>query len=182
MGEKERDCGGGESIRCVIVDGPFSFSFTVPVEPGRVAELGQTVEASGVEVTLERVVVTPTGARVLLRGAGPSASVTLSVDGESYELYQSGAVPLNWEADSSWDYITEAQLLDERGEWTLTVKELVARYEPNGSSSTLGIWSTPGSSELELDQASKQERIQGPWTFKFTVPPVSMPSATETQP
>ena len=47
--------------------GPFTFDFSVPFIPGRVAEVNQTVEVAGVPVRLERVVVTPSETRAYLR-------------------------------------------------------------------------------------------------------------------
>lgn len=51
----------------ITIPGPFEFDFTVPFIAGRVAELNQTVTANGVPLTLERVVVTPSETRTIVR-------------------------------------------------------------------------------------------------------------------
>jgi hypothetical protein len=139
---------GGNRFQDVIVEGPFTFDLTIPVEPGRVADLHQTVESGGASVTLERVATTPTGTRVSLRGAGPNADVRLTVDGATYPMrLPDGLVgPAIWAADSKWDYITGASLEDKRGEWVLTVSP--------------GVSSNPSATQVE----------GGPWTFRFVVP------------
>lgn len=126
------------------VAGPFAFDFTVPFDPGRVAESHQTVEVGGTPVTLERVVVARTGTRVFLRGAGPNAGVTLSVDGATHTLRSPGAVRSPWDISETFDYVTPAALHDKRGEWVLVV--------------------TAGHRQSDT-------LVQGgPWTFRFVVP------------
>ncbi len=124
--------------------GPFTFDFTVPFDPGRVAEPRLTHEVKGASVTLERIVVTPTGARVILRGAGPNASAHLSVGGATYELRPLGAVRSPWDPAEAFVYVTPAALHDQRGEWTLIV--VTSRDRP--------------------DMAEPRD----PWTFRFTMP------------
>ncbi len=63
--------------------GPFTFDFTVPVEPSRVSTPREVVEAGGKKLVLERVVVSPTATRIYLRGVGPNIEAELSVDGWS---------------------------------------------------------------------------------------------------
>ncbi len=139
---------GDNEFRDVIVEGPFTFDLTIPVEAGRMVELHQTVESGGTEVTLERMVTTPTGTRVSLRGAGPNADVRLTVEGVTYQLHSPDGLawPVTWAADSQWDYVTGTSLQDKRGEWVLTVRP--------------GASADPSATQVE----------GGPWTFRFTVP------------
>jgi hypothetical protein len=132
---------------CVtLVHGSFTFDFTVPVEPSRIAELHQVVATGGTTITLERVVVAPTGTRVALRGVGPDALVELAVEDARYILRAEGAKSVQWTAASQWDYTSPAVLTEKYGTWTLVVTPGPPR-NPTGSS------------------------IQGgPWTFHFVVP------------
>lgn len=144
---------GGDKYQEVIAPGPFLFDLTIPVEPGRVADLHQTVEASGHKVTLERVVTAPTGTRISLRGAGPNADVRLVVDGVTYTFGQPDgqAIPFRWTADSVWEYVSGTSLQDKGEEWELTVR--------------------PGlPPPTDVDPAATKLDI-GSWTFRFTMPP-----------
>jgi hypothetical protein len=134
--------------------GPFTFDFSVPFIPGRVAELNQTVEAAGVGVCLERVVVTPSETRAYLRFDSPSGEVEWWIpiamlqapgeDGKSYAGYVGSYGP------ASYQYGFLAPLYDRRGEWTLTVTELVG---------------------TDLTQRLSEDiRLAGPWVFHFCVP------------
>lgn len=134
------------------LDEPLTFDFTVPMHPGRVAELHQTVEAGGTKATLERVVVTPTETRVYVRGAGlldAAYRVELSVDG-----WSSKDAPdwngVSWHTADGVSYVGYSEpLYDKRGEWTLTVWAAPPAY-----SEGTGIAPVKG----------------GPWTFRFVVP------------
>lgn len=134
--------------------GPFTFDFSVPFIPGRVAEVNQTVEAVGVAVRLERVVVTPSETRAYLRFDSlgeaemhwaPIAILKAPGDESEHNLaYSANDDP------SSHRCGFLAPLYDRQGEWTLTVTELVG---------------------TDLSQIpSKQIRLAGPWVFRFRVP------------
>lgn len=131
------------TFRDLIVDGPFLFDLTVPVEQGRVAEPRQVVEAGGMKAVLDRVVTTATGTRVSLWGVGPTADVSLTVEGSTYKLHppEGQATPSRWSTESRWEFVTETPLADKHGEWVLKVK--------------LG---------------TKTRSEGGPWAFRFTVP------------
>jgi hypothetical protein len=118
-----------ENICFVTVNGPLIYNFTVPVAGGRIADLHQTIEAEGVAVTLERVVVAPSGTRVYLSGIGPNARVELSIDGSKYELYSPrSAAP--GAIESQWEYLSDS-LLDKEGEWTLIIQPERQAAEPS---------------------------------------------------
>lgn len=130
-------------LRVITVTAPLRFNFTVPVTPGRVANLHHIVNVAGAKVTLDRVVATRVGTRVSLRGMGPIADVRLIVDGKRYRLSFDGARPNHWAAKSVWEYMSSVDLVDKGGEWMLLVK-------------------APAT-------ASKARQ----WAFRFMVPPVS---------
>lgn len=130
--------------------GPFTFDFSVPLIPGRVIEVQHTVEAAGVAVRLERIVITPSETRAFLCFEPPdrydkewTPIVTLDTADES--------VPMVNETGEEGCYSCDffAPIYDQRGEWTLTVTELVG---------------------FDLAQPWGQTRLAGPWVFRFRVP------------
>lgn len=143
---------GEDRFRDVTVNGPFLFDLMIPVDPGRAAEVHQTVESGGAKATLERAVTSATGTRVLLRGVGPNAQVIVRVGDVGMPLNPMPglAQPTQWSPDSQWEYISSGSLMDQHGEWTVVVQPGAAvppHVDPN---------------------ATKVEG--GPWTFRFQVP------------
>lgn len=143
---------GDDQFRDVTVNAPFEFDLRVPVEPGRVATLHLARDVGGTVVTLERVVTTPTGTRVSLRGVGPNADVQLRAGGETYALHAPDgmAMPNRWPSDSQWEYIMGASLQDVQGGWELVV-------QPGAP--------MPGSGDPPSTSVTG-----GPWIFTFEVP------------
>jgi len=151
--------------------GPFTFDFSVPFIPGRVAEVNQTVEAPGVAVCLERVVVTPSETRAYLRFDSPSGEVEWWMpiamlqapgeEGKSYAGYVGSYGP------ASYQYGFLAPLYDRQGEWTLTVTELVG-MDIGGLESRIN--RQADSAAVSVDVAEFQTRLAGPWVFRFRVP------------
>jgi hypothetical protein len=136
--------------------GPFTFDFSVPFIPGHTVEVQQTVEAVGVAVRLERVVVTPSETRVILCFKPPDGVskdwvpiITLDT-GNGQEL--SGGVSSQLSGTSEEicyrDIYLDA-LTGQSGTWTLTVTELVG---------------------FDLVRPGEQTRLAGPWVFRFVVP------------
>jgi len=134
--------------------GTFTFDFSAPFIAARVAEVNQTIEAAGVAVRLERVVVTPSETRTYLRFDSPGGAetcwtpiATLKAPGDrktqDYFAYAVNAEP------PVYPYGFLAPLYDRRGEWTLAVTELVG-------------------TDLS-QQPSEQIRLTGPWVFRFQV-------------
>lgn len=135
-----------KNICFVTVYGPFTYNFTVPTAASRVADLDQTVDAGGTAVTLERIVVAPTGTRVFLRGMGPNARVELSVSGTNYELHSSRSSSAVDAVESQWEYVS-GSLLDKHGEWILVIK-----------------------GDPQVTEPSQPPMEDGPWIFRFMVP------------
>jgi hypothetical protein len=134
--------------------GTFTFDFSMPFIPGRVTEVNQTVEAAGVAVRLERVVVTSSETRAYLCFDAPGEVETrwtpialLKAPGDeksqNYFAYSVNA------ASPVYACGFLAPLYDRRGEWTLTVTELVG---------------------TELVPPHEDVRLAGPWVFRFRVP------------
>ena len=167
-----------EPLPVGAIVGPFTFDFSVPFIPGRTIEVQQTVEAAGIAVRLERIVVTPSETKAFLcfeppdRGSKWEPIVTLDAgDGQDLSGISrqfSGTCyvlsgTLQFKADGSVTTVNEtgeedcycyghgflAPLYDQRGEWTLTVTELVG---------------------FDLAPPYEQTRLAGPWVFRFRVP------------
>jgi hypothetical protein len=123
--------------------GPFRFEFDVPFHAGKSINIGQTVEAAGVPVTLEQVVISPWGARAVLQLPNgdkymPIVSFNLP-NGDSVN----GVFSKHMEA-SIVQYFT-GDFTGQVGVWTMNVSELVSADMP-------------------------QQRLTGPWVFHFDVP------------
>jgi len=179
--------------------GTFAFDFSVPFIPGRVAEVNQTVEAAGVAVRLERVVVTPSETRAILCFERPTGEprewmpITTLDAGDKQDL--SGIVKplmgatwyvlsgrLRFKPDGSINAVDEteqegcycysflASLQDQRGEWTLTVTELVGEDIDRLESQILRQADSAVVSVDAAEAAEFQTRLAGPWVFRFRVP------------
>jgi hypothetical protein len=112
----------------LTVKGPFTFDFAVPVTTSvRTAEINQKLISShGTSVTLERVVVTPSEARVYLQGppqneiaGGASIAPTLFVGGT--EIDSSVGMPLGGARESDSFGNWGVNLYQNHGEWALKV-------------------------------------------------------------
>ena len=163
--------------------GIFTFDFSVPFIPGRVAEVNQTVEAAGVAVRLKRLVVTPSETRAIVCFEPPDGGqwewtpiLTLEAGNE-----QHGAATVSkpfYEGGQEGCYRSSflASLHDQGGAWTLTVSELVGedisglesriesqvREQDDSAAGPVGA--------VEVDAAEFQTRLAGPWVFRFRVP------------
>ena len=152
-----------------LTAGAFSFTFNVPVMPGRVVTVSRTVIAGGVPVTLERVVITRSETRAYLRFP---ASAGIS-DGDWYaQAHISGS---GWDSrqlpadlpglttlgafftNSAGEHVTtwSGDFSGRHGEWVLNVDALAG--VDTAAASTQG-------------GQPNQARIAGPWTFRFSLP------------
>ena len=134
--------------------GTFEFEFTVPFISGRVVEVHQTVEAAGIFVTLERLVMIPSETRAILSYDPPHAEISRTA---LAELDPSGGASI--EASQVWDLDPRTSVFSFREDlsnahrrWTLTVTELVDFVK-----------------QPVLGQIH-QTRVAGPWVFRFEVP------------
>lgn len=146
--------------------GPVGFTFRLPLDPvRRVAPVHQTIQAAGVPLTLERVVITRSEARAVLRFPSPDdrpavewSPVTVDLRGYP-DRYRMQLSELNlpelhaggWQADGTWigSNIDPAELLlNQETEWRLTVQSL-----------------EPAAPETPV--------VRGPWIFDFTLPPAT---------
>jgi hypothetical protein len=142
------DLGSGEV-------GPFAFDLSAPFNPGRTIQVQQTVQKAWINITLERVVITPSGTRVHICYDLPthdSKSWTLIANLDAGDGREQPAVwvsrPTRIGELCDRAYFREARL-DQAGTWTVTVTELVGN---------------------DLAEQGKQMRWSGPWIFQFQVP------------
>ncbi|RLC69329.1 MAG: hypothetical protein DRI52_09120 [Chloroflexi bacterium] len=145
-----------EPLPTPTIVGTLTFDFSVPFIPGRVAEVNQTVEAAGVAVCLERVVVTPSETRAYLRFDSPGGVETrwtpialLKAPGDGDEESEGYPAYSGNDDPPGYQYGFLAPLYERQGEWTLTVTELVG---------------------TELVPPYSDVQLAGPWVFRFRIP------------
>lgn len=140
--------------------GPFTFDFKVPFHAGNVIKVGQTVEAAGVPIKLEQVVISPWATRAVFSFSPPYDNIrnrpllVTSLQPAGGDSRNSG-LGKTQEASSAEFFIGD--LTGKSGEWTVTVKELVFPPEP-------------GSQKAGTHPASDTKRLAGPWVFHIQVP------------
>jgi hypothetical protein len=157
--------------------GPFTFDFSVPFIPGQTVEVQQTVEAVGVAVRLERVVITPSETRAILcfeppDGGNKDWTLIASLDtGDGQEL--SGGIVSQLSGTGKEDchrVIYPDALAGRPGPWTLTVTELVGE-DINQLESQIFRQADSAVVSVDAGDAAKfQTRLAGPWVFHFVVP------------
>lgn len=149
--------------RKILVDngekiGPFVFEFAIPFLPSQTLSIQQTVEASGAQVRLEEVSITPSQAQATICVTPPAGGepftdwipITELNTGQSDTL-SAGMTTMFHQTGSEFCHhlIFPYPLADQPGRWTVTVTELV------------------GFHKTDVD---KQMRLAGPWVFQFDVP------------
>lgn len=142
----------------MMMAGGTEFPITVPFYAAKVVTVGQSVDAGGVEITLDRAVITPSLTRLEICAAPEtyagaewwawSAVGGISVDGQSltsgetFAFAGAGGQPLD--SNSQCRSVIVPYALNSRtGAWTVTLDAFTAEGGP---------------------------QITGPWTFTFDVP------------
>jgi hypothetical protein len=141
------------------VVGSFVFDFSTSSYGGKIINVGQTVEAAGVTVDLEEIVISPWATRAVLhfsplndeRGSRPIpvASIILP-DGNSISDGTSQ------DKGASFSDYFKGNFVAQNGEWTLAINELV--YPP-----------PYGGQSIQHNSPSDTQRVAGPWVFHFQV-------------
>ena len=139
-----------EPLAAGAVVGPFTFGFRLPLIAGRTVEVQQTVEAAGVAITLEKVVITPSETQATLCMVPPDGSrewLLIAEDGG--DRYGGTASSLDERGAECHRLIYSGALSGRFGRGTLVVTELVG-FDPTGQ--------------------GEQTRLAGPWVFHFRLP------------
>jgi hypothetical protein len=185
-----------------FVSGPFSFEFTVPFSGGQIFEVNQTVTvetpqvtavrplesgdfetiqtvaATSIPVTLQRVVIAPSETRAYFRF--PAAEGVVAEDWTAFATFSGNGwtsddfstILPSWTRPDEWggdgpntmsgrttpdgQYVLTfgVPLHEKHGEWMISIPEIFGAdqltKQPDGSTGT--------------------KRIEGPWEFKFVVP------------
>jgi hypothetical protein len=142
---------------------PFIFDFEVPYYDGKIVNVGQTVEAEGVNVELESLFISPSETRAILyispqtdeRGsyAWPIVEVLLP-DGTSAK---SGTGKGNNSIEEAATMYIKGDFTSQSGEWVIIVNELV--YSPP----------IDESKQYEIHAPSDTVRLAGHWVFTVQV-------------
>lgn len=145
------------------IDGTFTFDFSVPVLPVRVARVQQSVMADGVEVTLEELRVGPSGANAIVRFEPQNEQAALKwwptlylQVGDWHEGMSIPQVDRRYRGGASGRFLPGGRWVnswhvvpyESQEEWTITVTQLTGRD----------------------DDFVPQIELDGPWTFKVTLP------------
>lgn len=156
-----------EPMRIGPPEATFEFDFSVPFHSGREIKIGQSADAAGVEITLERVTIAPSDARLEFCFAGLDYSEVeswiplISIDpgkdwgGDSDMVLQGG----RWISENCYEYDFAAPLQEQRGLWMVTVTEMI------GDKPVVYY-----NEENEDIHTYEQIRLGGPWTYRFHVP------------
>ena len=134
--------------------GPFAFDFTVPVSSGQMIVLGKTVVVRGLEVTVGRVVATPSETRVYLRFAtvlgASDPYVSAYITGQGYNS-RTGTIT------------TPAELVDMGSTFREPDGEEVITFNHT-------LFGKRGKFTLTIASIGADTRVVGPWVFDFVVP------------
>lgn len=131
--------------------GPFVFDFEIPVRPAPTVELDQKVKASGVEMTLDRVVSSP---------ARPQAVICFESPDDKHDEWHPMVEP--YPADR--EPIEPLSLGN--GCWSAPLYD---RTEGHSSLTVTELMSIPGEDAVEPEMM-QPEMLPGPWKFDFEVP------------
>ena len=130
----------GEESRTM---GPFVLSFTLPFNSGKAIEVNQTVEANGIPITLQKVVISPWVTQVAIQFKETNHPAPII----SLELPTGNQDSKNFLSTQSGEYFL-GDYTNEHGEGTVIISELVSKPGPG----------------------NENNRIFGPWIFHFNVP------------
>jgi hypothetical protein len=135
--------------------GPFIFDFTILFHAGNVIDVNQTVEAVGIPITLEQLIISPWATQAIFSFIPPYSDLNsrplmiTTIQPASGDIVNSALGKTKEEASAEY-FIGD--LTGKSGEWTVTVKELVF---------------PPESPTAGTHPASDTKRLAGPWEFKI---------------
>ena len=139
------------------VMGPFVFDFTLPFHAEEVIDVKQTVEASGIPITLERVVISHWATQAIFSFSPPydnTKSRPLMIASVQPASGDNVSLALGKIREDGTGQYSFEDLTGKPGEWTITITELV--FPPDLKGQTPEVYPEP-------------KRLAGPWVFKFGV-------------
>jgi hypothetical protein len=138
--------------------GPFILEFSLPLQSGKVIDVGQTAEAEGIPITLEKVVISPWVTQAVFQFHPPYDSNGHPVPIVSLEL-PTGTLEKSFLTTVSGYYFL-GDFTDQHGDCTIVISELV--FPPNPPPDSGG--------KSFKGKAEDTKRLSGPWVFHFTLP------------
>lgn len=132
----------------------FVFDLGLPVLPTPTIEVGETVDAGGLALTLDRLENSPTGTQAFVCFDPPDDGrfyMPMIKTGLFDQPAADGTTYVKNEGCSKYTYDYEETLYGRPGVYSLTVTEIEAYPRKN-------------------PDERKTEKIRGPWTFEFEVP------------
>lgn len=177
----------GPNVKLESVElAPVEFDFTVPYVTGTELAINQTVKDKGVAITLEKLIISPSGTRLFFSSSSPDVGdvkisrwtplVDIDANGQAASMNMSFSTPrpspLLPDATEklTWEGLSVSPLSEKTGQWQVRVKELVGFKEINPEELGCKAVENGGSAGCLLSgeaSANTQIRIAGNWTFKF---------------
>ena len=142
---------------------PFIFDFEAPYYDGKIVNVGQTVEAAGVTIELECLLISPSETQAIFyvspqtdeRGSYAMVMMTIKLTDDS-EVKSSQGGGNNSLEKAAISYIY-GDFTSQSGEWVITIDELV--YSPP----------IDESKHYQIHAPSDTVRLAGPWVFTVWV-------------
>ena len=146
----------------------FSFDFSVPFTIAKTVNVEQTVEESGIAITLDKIDITPWATKAVFRfpqdeekSGAPIIRLTLPEGNSEMESFGRKMD----EPSSEYRSYFNGDFTDQHGEWTITIKELVLPPDLSEMTET-----DIGGQKVLIGESSGENRLSGPWIFTFDVP------------
>lgn len=177
----------GPNVKLESVElAPVEFDFSVPYVTGTELAINQTVTDKGVAITLEKVIISPSGTRLFFSSSRPDVGnvkmsgwtpiVVLNASGQdaSMNIGFSSPRPSPLLPDITekltWEGLSVSPLSEKTGQWQVHIKELVGFKDMKPEELGCKPVENGGSAVCTLSaeaSANTQIRIAGNWTFKF---------------
>jgi hypothetical protein len=151
--------------------GPFVFDFELPFHAGNVITVGQTAEAAGVTIGLEKVVISPWATRAVLKFYPPYDGSSSCVPVVSLQLPDGVSHEESFghiSSDTSSEYLDyfNGDFTSQHGKWTLAISELVLPSTDGANWTETEV----NGQKVMIGKGSDAKRLYGPWVFHFNAP------------
>lgn len=145
----------------------FSFDFSVPFNTATTVNVEQSVEESGIAITLEKIDITPWSTKAVFRfpqdeDNSGAPIITLTLPNGKSEMESFGR---SMSESSEYRSYFNGDFTDQHGEWTVTISELVLPLDLSEMTET-----EIGGQKVMIGESSGENRLTGPWVFHFNVP------------